>query len=236
MVYLSIVIPAYNEEHRIGGTLSKIHDFLSKQSYTFEVILVDDGSIDNTVDVAKRSFLYKENKLNILENGNNMGKGFSVRNGISASSGEYILFTDADMSTPIEEIDKLFSVVSESYDIAIGSRALKDSNVKLHQPWFRETMGRTFNVLVKLFLMKDINDTQCGFKLFRCGVAKKLASEFKINGFSFDVEMLYLALKKGYKIKEVPIAWLNSPKSKVNPLVDSTKMFFDLIKIKAMHG
>jgi len=236
MVHLSLIIPAYNEEQRIAVTLDRIHDFLSSKKYDFEIILIDDGSRDGTVNVAAASKLAKENKLTILSNGLNKGKGFSVKTGIVNSGGEYILFSDADLSTPIEELDKLLGFIKNGYDIAIGSRALKDSEVKVHQSLCREVMGKAFNFLIKILLMNKLHDTQCGFKLFKSSAAKAIASNMKIDGFSFDVEMLYLAVKYGYSIKEVPVVWRNSPKSKVNPLIDPAKMFFDLIKIKTMHG
>lgn len=230
------MIPAYNEEKRIGSTLHKLYQFLSSQKYDYEVIVVDDGSVDGTVSEADNSVLSRTGKLKVIKNEKNSGKGFSVRKGISNAAGDYILLTDADLSTPIEEMGKLFSFVKDGYDIAIGSRALKNSNIEVHQPWYREIMGKTFNFLVKSILMDQFNDTQCGFKLFKAQTAKDIASRMKIDGFSFDVEMLYLAANLGYKIKEVPVTWINSPKSKVNPLFDSTKMFFDLIRIRILHG
>lgn len=236
MAHLSIIIPAYNEEKRIGSTLHKLYQFLSSQKYDYEVIVVDDGSVDGTASEADNSALSRTGKLKVIKNEKNSGKGFSVRNGISNAAGDYILLTDADLSTPIEEMGKLFSFVKDGYDIAIGSRALKNSKIEVHQPWYREIMGKTFNFLVKSILMDQFNDTQCGFKLFKAQTAKDIASRMKIDGFSFDVEMLYLAANLGYKIKEVPVTWMNSPKSKVNPLFDSTKMFFDLIRIRILHG
>ena len=165
-----------------------------------------------------------------------MGKGFSVKRGILASRGDYILFSDADSSTPITELDKLFSHMNYAYDIVIGSRSVKDSDVRIHQPWHRERMGKTFNLFVKLLLMKDFNDTQCGFKLFKGNVARKIAPLLKIDGFSFDVEMLYLAKLKGYKIKEVGVVWEDHPQSKVKPISNSIDMFFGLLKIKRLHN
>ena len=235
MPYLSIVIPAYNEEKRIGKTLFRIWDYMAGKEYEYEVIVVDDGSMDGTISEVQKSRLAIECKLKMIKNGANRGKGFSVRNGISNSRGDYILFSDADLSTPIEELDKLFSIMDQGYDAVIGSRALKDSNVKVRQLWYREMMGKTFNLFVKSVLMGDFRDTQCGFKLFKASVAKEAVSVMKIDGFSFDVELLYLLLKKGYKIKEVPVVWLNSPVSKVNPLFDSLRMLIELMKIKKIH-
>lgn len=236
MAYLSIVIPAYNEERRIGVTLGKIYSFMMTKDYDFEVVLVDDGSADRTVNIAGGSRLAKENKLKILKNGSNKGKGFSVKSGIINSNSEYILFSDADLSTPIEQVDKLFEEMNKGYDVVIGSRGLKNSDVRVHQPWYREIMGKTFNFFVKSILMRGFNDTQCGFKLFKSSVAKEIASKLRINGFSFDVEMLYIAAKKSYKIKEAPVVWLNSPHSKVSPICEPLKMVRDLFLIKIMHG
>jgi dolichyl-phosphate beta-glucosyltransferase len=236
MKHLSIIIPAYNEEGRVGDTLRRIYEFMKCKSYKFEVIVVDDGSCDGTVGVAEKSALASECSLKVVKNGSNRGKGYSVKNGIMHSDGEYILFSDADLSTPIEEVDKLSGFIEEGFDIAIGSRALDDSRVNVRQPWYREAMGKVFNFFVRSMALEDFRDTQCGFKLFRYSAAKDIASALKIDGFSFDVEMLYLARKKGYSVKEVPVTWHNSPKSKVNPLLDSARMFIDLIKIRVFHG
>ncbi len=234
-MYLSIIVPAYNEEKRIGATLSRIYSFLSEKDYSFEVILVDDGSMDGTVSKAEHSALARKGCLKVIRNEVNKGKGFSIRNGILNSSGEFIIFSDADLSTPIEELSKLFDKIKDGYDIVIASRALDDSDVGIHQPFYREKMGKAFNFFVKLILLKDFNDTQCGFKLFKGDVARMLAKDMKINGFCFDVEMLYLAKKKGLKIKEVGVRWENSPESKVKALSSSVSMFFDLFRIRALH-
>lgn len=234
-MYLSIIVPAYNEEKRIGATLSRIYSFLSEKDYSFEVILVDDGSMDGTVSKSEHSALAKEGCLKVIRNEVNKGKGFSVRKGILNSSGEFIISSDADLSTPIEELNKLFDKIKDGYDIVIASRALDDSEVSIHQPFYREKMGKAFNFFVKLILLKDFNDTQCGFKLFKGDAARMLAKDMKIDGFCFDVEMLYLAKKKGLKIKEVGVRWENSPESKVRALSGSVSMFFDLFRIKALH-
>lgn len=235
-VYLSIIIPAYNEEKRIGLTLSKICGFLKTKSYEYEVILVDDGSNDKTISEAKESELAKTNKLKIVRNGMNKGKGFSVKNGILNSAGEYMLFSDADLSTPIEEADKLFGYIKKGYDIVIGSRSIAGSDVKVHQPFYREKMGRIFNFLVNSLLMGGFNDTQCGFKLFKGSIAREIGRELTIDGFCFDVEMLYLAKKKGYRIAEIGVVWENSPQSKVRVINSSLAMFIDLLKIRRRHG
>jgi dolichyl-phosphate beta-glucosyltransferase len=235
MVYLSIVIPAYNEEKRIAGTLDKIHGFLKTKNYSYEVIVVDDGSADRTVGVSEESSLAKERSLRVVKNSGNKGKGFSVKSGILKSTGEFVLLSDADLSTPIGEIDKLFCAIKEGNDIVIGSRALKGSMVSVHQPWYREIMGKTFNFFVKMLLMRGFNDTQCGFKLLRGDVARSIAPTMKIDGFCFDVEMLYLARIKGYNIREIGVVWKNSPESKVRLIFSPLSMFLDLFSIKRIH-
>jgi dolichyl-phosphate beta-glucosyltransferase len=235
-MFLTIIIPAYNEESRLGSTLEKVYDYLALQAYECEVIVVNDGSADKTKEVAMQSTLYSQGKLKILDNGRNRGKGFSVKNGILVSSGDYVLFSDADLSTPIEECEKLFSVVRSGFDIAIGSRSISGADVRVHQPFYRELMGRVFNFLVQTFAFRGFVDTQCGFKLFRASVAKDLAAVLTIHGFGFDVEMLYMALKRSYKVKEVPVIWINSPTSKVNPLIDASKMIFEVMSIKRIHA
>ncbi|PIU68690.1 MAG: glycosyl transferase [Armatimonadetes bacterium CG07_land_8_20_14_0_80_40_9] len=231
-IFLSIVIPAYNEEKRIGDSLRKIKEYLNKESYSYEIIVVDDGSKDETVK--KVEDITKEwEDIYVLKNEKNQGKGYSVRRGILSAKGEYILFSDADLSTPIEEVERLINFLKEGYDLAIGSRALKDSKIRIHQPYYRELMGRFFNFFVQVLLFKGIKDTQCGFKVFRREVAKELFSQQKIDGFSFDVEILYLAHKFNYKIKEVPVVWLNSKVSRVNPLKHSLQMFKELLRIRA---
>jgi len=235
-MFLSIVIPAYNEENRLNPTLEKINSYLKNKNFEYEIILIDDGSEDSTVKIALESELAKKGKLILVKNEKNTGKGFSIRRGILASSGEYILFSDSDLSTPIEEFDELFLHIQSGYDIAIGSRSIEGADVRVHQPFYREIMGRVFNFLVQLLVLKGFVDTQCGFKLFKASAAKDIAKELKIDRFGFDVEMLYLAKKKNYRIKEVPVIWLNSPISRVSPVSDSCKMFMDLWRIRRMHG
>ena len=232
---ISIVVPAYNEEKRLGCTLGEIREHFLDKDCTYEVILVDDGSVDDTVSVARSSMLARESNLRIIKNDENKGKGYSVRRGIKDAVGKLILFMDADLSTPIGEIEKLKVYISEGFDIAIVSRSIPGSLVKVSQPKYRVLMGKTFNWMVRTILLKDFIDTQCGFKLLKRNCAQSIFSEMKIDGFSFDVEMLYLAVKKGFKIKEVPVVWKNSKGSKVNPIYDSAKMFMDLLYIKAIH-
>ena len=235
-MFLSIIIPAYNEEERLTVSLDKLYHYLIGRNYDYEVIVVDDGSSDRTGKTVLESMLAKSGKIIFLTNGENKGKGFSVKQGMLHSIGEYVLFSDADFSTPIQELDKLLKCLKDGYDIAIGSRSVKGSKITVHQPFYRETMGKFFNFLVQVFVLRGINDTQCGFKLFNGQCAKIIAQELKIDRFGFDVEMLYLAKKKSYKIKEVPVTWINSTESKVSPIRDSFKMFLELLSIKKLHG
>mgnify|MGYP001558238767 CR=1 FL=1 len=229
--FISVIIPVFNEEKRILPAIRNVSGYLAKHFHGFEIIIVDDGSRDNTI--AKVEPLMSNNgSLTLLKNKKNMGKGFSIRRGVLASSGDFILTTDADLSTPIEEIEKLFYWINNGFDIAIGSRGLKESEIAVRQPWHRETMGKIFNLIVKAIVIKGIKDTQCGFKLFKSKTAKEIFTKSVINGFSFDVEILFIATKLGGKIKEVPIRWLNSPHSSVKIARDPFIMFTDLFRIR----
>jgi len=230
-MYLSIVIPAYNEEDRIGTSLTKIYNFLKKRNYDFEIIVVDDGSKDKTLNLLSE---YSQNipNLIVLKNESNQGKGFSVKKGVLNSKGDIILFTDADLSTPIGELDKLIYWLDEGYPISIGSRDLPESQVNRHQAWYREFMGKIFNRIIRLILNLDYHDTQCGFKCFRNDAALEIFKGLRLCGFSFDVEMLFIAKHRGIKVKEVPIRWHNSPESKVKIVRDSSKMLWDILKLR----
>lgn len=229
--FLSIVIPAYNEEKRLLPTLNKVSEYLSRQDFSYEIILVDDGSTDNTLQIVN-NFANLSNNVLVFANEQNKGKGYSVRKGMLSAGGEYIFFTDADLSTPIEELEKCLPYLKNGYDVVIGSRSMPSSDIVIHQPWYRERMGKIFNFMVNLVLLKGIIDTQCGFKGFRREVVKTIFSRCKIDGFSFDVEALYLSRKFNFKIKEIPIRWENSALSKVSPIRHSIQMFKDLIGIK----
>lgn len=230
--YLSVVIPVYNEEKRIENTLREIVEFLKTKPFTWEIVIVDDGCKDNTIGLAKE--ILEGTNSRIQTNERNMGKGASIRNGMLAAKGEIRLFTDADLSTPIEEIDKLLASIKEGYDVSFGSRAIKGSLLIVRQPLHREMMGRIFNLIVQILHLPGIKDTQCGFKMFTGHAADAIFERQKMNGFCFDVEILVLARKLGYKMKEIPVRWIDSPQSKVNPLKDSFKMLWDLIKLKFM--
>lgn len=231
--HLSLVIPMYNEETRIGSTLEKALVYLRSQKYTWEIIVVDDGSSDRSVSVAEK--ILEGAAGRVLKNPENRGKGYSVKRGMLEAEGEYIIFSDADLSTPIEESEGFLAELKSRYDIVIGSRALKDSRIEVRQSQARELMGKTFNKLARLLAFRDIHDSQCGFKGFRRIAAHDLFSRQKIDGFSFDVEVLYLAQKSGYSILEKPVRWQHVEQSRVRLVSDPLKMFLDLVKIRWIH-
>ena len=235
--FLSVIIPAYNEGKRLLPTLSKIYAYLSTKDFPYEIIVVDDGSTDNTLQIIK-NFASSDKHIILLVNELNRGKGYSVRKGMLSARGEYVFFTDADLSTPIEEIEKCLPHLINGYHVVIGSRSMRGADIIVHQPWYREKMGKIFNFMVNMVLLKGIIDTQCGFKGFKREVVKTVFSRCKIDGFSFDVEALYLSRKYNFKIKEIPIRWENSALSKVSPIKHSLQMFRDLIgiKIKDLKG
>ena len=230
-VFLSVIIPAYNESARLPSSLKRIVQYLGQQEYSSEVLVVDDGSVDDTVELA-RSILHPLGVGKVLENGTNRGKGYRVRQGVLSSQGQYVLFSDADLSTPIQEVEKLLRFLQEDYDIAIGSRGLRESDVQHHQPWYRESMGKVFNRLARGLMLTSFSDTQCGFKCFRGDAARKIFARQKIERFSFDVEVLFIADYLKYRVKEVPIQWFDEPHSRVHALFDAGIMFKDLLKIR----
>lgn len=230
--FVSFVIPVYNEAGRIGTTLDAVLNYFSNTDYSVEVIVVDDGSTDKTADVV-RGF---GEQVKLFSYGKNRGKGAAVRYGMLASTGDYRVFSDADLSTPIYEIEKILYRLKGGADICIGSRAIDPSLIKKHQPFYREFMGKTFNKFVQMLVMKGIEDTQCGFKGFTAESAKYLFSLSKIDGFSFDVEILYLAQKAKMRIEQVPVEWYNDQRTKVHPIRDSFNMFVELLKIKRIHS
>lgn len=231
MIDLSIIVPAFNEEERLTNSVRNALDFYSKQKYSFEMIVVDDGSTDRTYEIALEiDPIVQAIKLPI-----NMGKGAAVREGMLKANGKVRLFSDADFSSPAYETPKLLEKIYEGYDIAIGSRAIKQELIKQHQPFYREWMGKTFNRIVQLVVLKGINDTQCGFKAYSQKAAELIFSRSKINGFAFDVESLFLARKLNLKIAEVPVEWYNDDRSKVNPIFDSLKMLKEIMTIRKLH-
>lgn len=231
---LSIIIPAYNEEARLPRTLASIRDFLSQQKLgpdLVEVIVVDDGSNDGTIRAAEE--MKRElPSLRIVLNGQNRGKGYSVRHGMLEARGRLALFTDADLSAPIEEWPKLRVAIESGYDGAIGSRAVDRSLIAVHQSAFRELAGIIFNGFVRLFTGLPYLDTQCGFKAFVRERSRIVFEQQKIERFGFDPEILFLSKHHGLRIAEVPVRWAHDPATKVNVFLDSLKMFADLIYIR----
>ncbi len=233
--YISVIVPAYNEEERLPQTLSEIQDLLEGRDFPWELLVADDGSRDRTVDVSREAFR-EGNDCRVLVAERNGGKGSAIRRGMLEAKGRYRLFTDADNSTPIEELPRLIRAMKRGgADVAIGSRALPASRIEVHQPVYREMMGRVFNLIVQMFALPGLRDTQCGFKVFTARAAEAVFPRQEFDGFSFDVEILYLARRLGFRIVEVPVRWINSPASRVSPIRDSVGMFLDVLKIRRMH-
>lgn len=226
----SIIVPAYNEEKRIIETLKKTQDYFDKKWDKYEIIVVNDGSKDNTIWIVLK---FSKN-IRIVENAQNMWKGFSIKNWVYHAVWEYILFIDADNSTPIENFSKLEKYL-DKYDVIIGSRYMKESEIGKKQPWYRRMVGRLGNKLINLILMKGIKDTQCGFKLFKYNSAVNIFPFQKINRFWFDMEILFISKIKGYTIKEVAISWFNDEWSRLHPIKDSLKTLWELLYIKINH-
>ena len=226
--FLSIVVPAYNEARRIRDTLASLGHIKDVKPYTIELIVVDDGSTDDTVATVSEF-----PGIRLVRNDRNHGKGYSVRRGVLEARGEFVLFTDADLSTPIEEADRLLSALQyRGADVAIGSRALQRELIGVHQPWLREMGGRFFNLLVRAFTGLKLHDTQCGFKLFNRDSTRRAFEKLRIEGFGFDPELLFLIESGGGRIVEVPVRWNDNPATKVRFLRDSAEMFLDLIAIR----
>lgn len=227
---ISIIIPFKDEEFRLPNTVKQVLEYFFSRGEEFELILVDDGSTDATVERLV-GFLEKS-WVRLLRHDVNMGKGAAIRTGVLNSRGEFVLFMDADMATPIEEFEKLFSAIRGGADIAIGSRARKQSEITKRQPLHRVAIGKIGNALIRLLLGLPFVDTQCGFKMFTRTVAADLFSDLRFPRWSFDYEILYLAQRRGYKIVEVPIVWRDMPGSKFHPIKDAVRCFFDLLRIR----
>jgi dolichyl-phosphate beta-glucosyltransferase len=225
---ISIIIPAYNEAKRLPASLVKVREYLSVSQWEFaEIVVVDDGSVDNTVQLARDA------GVRVLQNPTNRGKGFSVKHGILEAKGEWALVTDADLSSPIGELEKLWNAAEhEGAQVALGSRAVDRSLVGVHQPMLREATGRVFNAVMRLVTGLPFKDTQCGFKLFQTGVGRKVFSCQQLDGFGFDVEVLFIARKLGFRAVEVPVRWDNVEGTKVS-LWLGFLAFLDLLKVRA---
>jgi dolichyl-phosphate beta-glucosyltransferase len=227
---LSIVIPAYNEELRLPTSLAQIASYIRASGRQTEIIVVDDGSTDRTAAIAE-SFRSQMPDLRVISNGKNRGKGYSVRHGMLEARGCIVLFTDADLSAPIEEADKLLAGL-ENYDVAIGSRALDRSLIFVRQSVFREYAGIIFNAIVRIILRLPFVDTQCGFKAFRRERCQIIFQQQRIERFGFDPELLYLARRHGVHAVEIPVRWAHSPATKVSMVRDSVQMFLDVFIIR----
>ena len=230
-VDLSVVIPAYNEEDRLPPSLVQMADYLAHSPLKSELIVVDDGSSDATV--TRVEALQAEGiPLTLIRHPVNRGKGAAVATGVLASKGEYVLFTDADLSTPPEDVEALLAALRAGADLAIGSRALDRTLTQVHQPWMRDRMGRVFNMFVQAIVLPGLQDTQCGFKAFRGDLGRQIFAEMESTGFEFDVELLYRARRLGAVIKEIPVHWRNSADTRVSAVRDSSKMFVALFRIR----
>jgi dolichyl-phosphate beta-glucosyltransferase len=223
--FLSVVIPAFNEAERLPRTLERVRAFLGAFGRGHEVLVVDDGSRDATAERARAA------GATVLRTDRNRGKGHAVRRGMLEARGQRRLMTDADLSTPIEELPRFLDKMAEGYDVVIGSRALPGAMIEVHQPWFRENMGRLYNLFVRALALPGLRDTQCGFKLWSADAARAAFAGARLDGFSFDVEALYLARKRGYRIAEVPVTWRNDAATRVS-LGGGSAAFPDLLRIR----
>ena len=230
--HLSVIIPAYNEEARIGATLARMQEYLDAQRFESEILVVDDGSSDRTREVVA-AMPAGRTPISTLHYDGNRGKGFAVRYGMLRAAGDFVLFSDADLSTPIEEFEHLFVAMEDGTEIAIGSRDVKGSKLERRQSPLREFGGKVFNRLVQLLAVPGIHDTQCGFKLFTRGAAQNIFSICQIDNFSFDIEALYLGRQLGYRIAEVPVRWKHMEGSKVSLRRDAIRMIRTLFRIRA---
>ena len=225
---LSVVIPAYNEALRLGPTLRKVIDYLSAQGIGYEVLVVDDGSSDTTAEIA---VAHASEGVRVLRQPENRGKGAVLKVGVLESRGDEVLLLDADLSTPIEELAKLRPYLGQN-EVVLGSRAVSGADVTQHQPVYREMMGRIFNLIIQMLGVRGLKDTQCGFKLLSGDVARRLFRELRIERFAFDVELVLLARRHGYRIAEVGVRWADSASSRVNPVTDSFRMLWDVLALR----
>lgn len=229
---ISVVIPAYNEAERLGSTLERAVDYLSRRGLSYEVLVVDDGSRDLTMEVAEG---FAGRGVRVIRHERNRGKGAAIRTGVAATRGAEVLLSDADASTPIEELEKLQRWLPEA-PVVLGSRAVAGADVRRHQPFYRELMGKTFNRIIRLAGVHGLNDTQCGFKLMEGNAAREIGAELTIDGFAYDVELVWLARRHGYKVVEVGVVWVDSPDSRVDPIRSSLSMLRDVVRMRFRHS
>ncbi len=227
----SIVIPAYNEEIRIEATLDRVLEYVYAQKWDAEILVVNDGSRDATRDIILR-YAAAHPRLRLVDNPGNHGKGFSVRNGVLHSKGEWIVFTDADMASPIEESEKLLAALERGADVAIGSRWLDPSLQTRKQPFYRRILGRIFNLALRVILGMKYRDTQCGFKAFRRTAAQAIFPLQIIERWGFDPEIVFVARRLGFRVDEVAVKWAHQENTKISPIKDGLRMFTELLKIR----
>lgn len=227
-----MIIPAYNEAERLGSTLERAVEYLSLRGLSYEVLVVDDGSRDRTAEVAEA---FAGNGVRMIRHERNRGKGAAIRTGLLASRGAEVLLSDADASTPIEELEKLQRWLPEA-PVVLGSRAVAGADVRKHQPFYRELMGKTFNRIIRLAGVRGLNDTQCGFKLLEGNVAREVGAELTVEGFAYDVELVFLARRRGHKVVEVGVVWVDSPDSRVDPIRSSLAMLRDVVRMRIRHS
>lgn len=236
-VQYSIVIPAYNESARIGRTLSEVLRSIEKNGWNAEVLVVNDGSTDDTTAIVQ-SFATAHPIIRLIENEGNRGKGYSVRHGMLAAAGSIVMFTDADLSSPMDEAERLFAALREGADVAIGSRWLERKRQTIHQPLYRQFFGRCFNAVTRMVMRLPFADTQCGFKAFTSSAAQTIFQLQRIERWGFDPEILFIALKRGYTVREVAVTWGHDERSRISYLKDGIKMLEELMYIRwnAMVG
>jgi glycosyltransferase involved in cell wall biosynthesis len=233
--FLSLIFPAYNEETRLPDTLTQVFEFAARQPYTLEVLLVENGSVDRTFQIAQ-GFAAQHPQMQVLQN-DKSGKGRAVRQGMLAAQGEYRFMCDVDLSMPVNEINRFLPPALEGYDIALASREASGA-VRHGEPYYRHFVGRIYNGLIRFLALPGLQDTQCGFKCFKSTVAEDLFPRQTLTGWSFDVELLFIARLLGYKVVEMPIHWYYNPHSKISVVRDSFKMGVDLltIRLNALRG
>lgn len=229
---LSIVIPVYNEEKRIGPTVEKLVAYLRKQPYSREIVLVDDGSTDRGIELATQGLNEAGENFRVLGDGQNRGKGYALKKGMTESFGDFVLFTDADLSTPIEELDQMWQWFEQGFEIVQGSRKMPGASVERHQPWLRENMGKVFTALSNLIATVNVSDVTCGFKCYQGDVARYLYGLQRVYDWSFDAEIIHIARKQGFRLKEVPVRWLDERGTKVHLLRDTIRSFQGLLQIR----
>jgi dolichyl-phosphate beta-glucosyltransferase len=227
----SIIIPAYNESQRIVPTLARILTYIAEQGWEAELIVVNDGSRDDTAKIVQR-YVERNPAIRLVENPGNRGKGYSVRNGMLNARGELLLFSDADLSSPIEEAPKLFRAIEDGADVAIGSRWLRSELQTARQPLHRQLFGRVFNLALRIILGLKFKDTQCGFKAFTRSAAQSIFPLQRIERWGFDPELIFLARKQRLRIVEVPVKWAHDEGGRINPLRDGLRMFVEVLKIR----